>query len=183
MHRPLGRLSGDWWWSARTVQKSGPAGHRSQYLSHAKRALYHLSYRPFLNSGRVSRISIVVRTAPSHGADLGSIPRSEVFCLSFFYFLLPLLFFHEMILFLVFPREGHGYRTSQPPQGGTQKVARPFLVLALLRKSLPVSKAALFDRFVLFFFRFGVFWPFFVCTVGRFFSGVFAIVGAAGCLV
>ncbi len=27
----------------------------------------------------MSRISIVVRTAPSHGADLGSIPRSEVF--------------------------------------------------------------------------------------------------------
>ena len=28
------------------VEKSGPAGHRSQYLSHAKRALYHMSYIP-----------------------------------------------------------------------------------------------------------------------------------------
>ena len=26
--------------------KSGGAGHRSRYLSHAKRALYHLSYAP-----------------------------------------------------------------------------------------------------------------------------------------
>ena len=32
----------------RKNKKIGGAGHRSQYLSHAKRALYHLSYTPVL---------------------------------------------------------------------------------------------------------------------------------------
>ena len=31
-------------------QKSGDAGYRSRYLSHAKRALYHLSYAPSMAS-------------------------------------------------------------------------------------------------------------------------------------
>ena len=29
-------------------RESGEVGHRSQYLSHAKRALYHMSYIPVL---------------------------------------------------------------------------------------------------------------------------------------
>ena len=35
--------------------KSGEAGHRSQCLSHAKRALYHLSYIPMPEHQQVSR--------------------------------------------------------------------------------------------------------------------------------
>ena len=35
--------------SSQKIQKFGGAGYRSRYLSHAKRALYHLSYAP---SGR-----------------------------------------------------------------------------------------------------------------------------------
>ena len=31
-----------------TIKGSGDAGYRSRYLSHAKRALYHLSYTPVI---------------------------------------------------------------------------------------------------------------------------------------
>ena len=33
----------------------GGAGYRSRYLSHAKRALYHLSYAPCLSNERLNR--------------------------------------------------------------------------------------------------------------------------------
>ena len=44
----------DWLWASRAwkyhcfLEKFGDAGYRSRYLSHAKRALYHLSYTPLI---------------------------------------------------------------------------------------------------------------------------------------
>ena len=44
-------------------KRVGDAGYRSLYLSHAERALYHLSYTPILSSVRVS--GLVVEWLPA----------------------------------------------------------------------------------------------------------------------
>ena len=41
------------------MTKSGAAGYRSQYLSHAKRALYHLSYSPS-HAGHAKRTNFII---------------------------------------------------------------------------------------------------------------------------
>ena len=44
--------------------KVGGEGHRSPYLSHAKRALYHLSYTPFLLILSFYTLSLLANTIP-----------------------------------------------------------------------------------------------------------------------
>ena len=46
-------------YSSEKTRKNGGEGHRSPYLSHAKRALYHLSYTPY---NETLRISILIPT-------------------------------------------------------------------------------------------------------------------------
>ena len=48
------RLSGDSDYNLMSDSSFGDAGHRSQYFSHAKRALYHLSYIPIIYNCRGS---------------------------------------------------------------------------------------------------------------------------------
>ena len=65
-----------------TVHKAGDAGHRSLYLSHAERALYHLSYTPMVCTsqhrshvhGEVAEWSKALRSGRSLFGGVGSNP-------------------------------------------------------------------------------------------------------------
>ena len=65
-------------------KNSGDAGYRSRYLSHAKRALYHLSYIPYWDYHyEIVQViqfldSLVVRISACHVEGPGSIPGRGV---------------------------------------------------------------------------------------------------------